>query len=77
MSEPFFPRELVAARLAISTATLLRYEGRGLVRAVPAEGEVMGYGPIEVRRLWTIVSFQRDLGIDLAGSRSFSASGTS
>ena len=32
-----------------------------------AQGGVEGYGPAEIRRLWTIVSFQRDLGINLAG----------
>ena len=26
-----------------------------------------GYGPAEIRRVWTIVSCQRDLGINLAG----------
>ena len=68
MSEPFYPRDLVASRLATSTATLLRYESRGLVHAIRhPQGEVVGYGPVEVRRLWTIVSFQRDLGINLAG----------
>lgn len=67
MSESFYPREVVAARLAVSTATLLRYEGRGLVRAVRQGAGAEGYGPGEVRRLWTIVTFQRDLGINLAG----------
>ena len=68
MNESIYPREVVAARLAVSTATLLRYESRGLVRAVAAEpGQHAGYGPGEVRRLWTIVTFQRDLGINLAG----------
>ena len=68
MSESFYPREVVAARLAVSTATLLRYEGRGLVRAVrQQEAGAEGYGPVEVRRIWTIVTFQRDLGINLAG----------
>ena len=71
MNEPFFPREVVAERLAISTRTLLRYESRGLIRSVARGGggssEAEGYGPEEVRRLWTIVTFQRDLGINLAG----------
>lgn len=71
MSESFFPRDLVASQLAVTTETLLRYESRGLVRAVEQPrsglGEVVGYGPVEVRRLWTIVTFQRDLGINLAG----------
>ena len=66
MRHPIFPRDHVAREFSVSTATLLRYEGRGLVRAV-REGEVEGYGPAEVRRLWTIVTFQRDLGVNLAG----------
>ena len=32
-----------------------------------SESGVEGYGPAEIRRLWTIVSYQRDLGINLAG----------
>jgi MerR family transcriptional regulator/heat shock protein HspR len=45
---------------------LLRYEQHGLVHAV-REGALEGYGPAEIRRVWTILSFQRDLGINLAG----------
>ena len=32
-----------------------------------ARGRVEGYEPAEIRRIWTILSFQRDLGINLAG----------
>jgi MerR family transcriptional regulator/heat shock protein HspR len=60
------PRDQVAQHLTVSTSTLLRLEGQGLVHAV-RQGDVEGYGPAEIRRLWTIVSFQRDLGINLAG----------
>jgi len=60
------PRDDVARHFSVSTATLLRIEGRGLVRAVRG-GEVEGYGPAEIRRLWTILTFHRDLGINLAG----------
>ena len=38
----------------------------GLVR-VASEGTDEGYEPAQIRRLWTIVSFQRDLGVNLAG----------
>ena len=31
------------------------------------EGPEEGYEPAQVRRLWTIVSFQRELGVNLAG----------
>ena len=66
MEPTILPRDLVAHHLSISTRVLLRYESRGLVQAV-REGDVEGYGPSEIRRLWTILSFQRDLGINLAG----------
>lgn len=59
-------REQVAEKLAITPQVLIRYEARGLVQAV-REGTVEGYLPTEVRRIWTILSFQRDLGINLAG----------
>ena len=60
------PREEVARNLSVSVTMLTRYESRGLVRPI-VEGGVVGYGPAEIRRLWTIVSCQRDLGINLAG----------
>ncbi len=66
MRTSIFTRDHVARELSVSTATLLRYEGRGLVLSV-REGDVEGYGPAEIRRLWTILTFQRDLGINLAG----------
>jgi MerR family transcriptional regulator/heat shock protein HspR len=31
------------------------------------EGTEEGYEPTQIRRLWSIVSFQRDLGVNLAG----------
>lgn len=61
-----WPREQVAEKFTISTSTLIRWEDRGLVKAV-REGNLEGYGPGEIRRLWTILTFQRDLGINLAG----------
>ncbi|MDR3632280.1 MAG: chaperone modulator CbpM [Isosphaeraceae bacterium] len=66
MSRPIIPREQAAQNLAVPTRVLVRYEARGLVRAVNVAG-VEGYEPAEIRRLWTIVSCQRDLGINLAG----------
>ena len=66
MTPPILPRELVARQLAVSPQLLLRYEQRGLVQAVRS-GDVEGYGPVELRRLWTVVSLHRDLGINLAG----------
>jgi MerR family transcriptional regulator/heat shock protein HspR len=66
MTRPIIPRDQVAHELSISPAVLGRYERLGLVQAVQVDSEV-GYEPAQIRRLWTIVSFQRDLGINLAG----------
>jgi MerR family transcriptional regulator/heat shock protein HspR len=66
MEQPIIPREQVARNLAISTRVLLRYESRGLVHPI-RDGDTEGYGPAEIRRVWSILSFQRDLGINLAG----------
>ncbi len=66
MGFAIIPREQVAQSFSVSLSVLSRYEGRGLVR-VQRQGDVEGYAPAEVRRLWTILTFQRDLGINLAG----------
>jgi MerR family transcriptional regulator/heat shock protein HspR len=66
MTRPIIPRDLVARELSVSPRILLRYEALGLVRVV-REGQDEGYEPAQIRRLWTIVSFQRDLGVNLAG----------
>jgi MerR family transcriptional regulator/heat shock protein HspR len=66
MTPSILPREHVARHFAIAPSVLLRYESLGLVRAV-RQGGSEGYGPAEIRRIWTILSFQRDLGINLAG----------
>jgi MerR family transcriptional regulator/heat shock protein HspR len=65
-STTIVPREQVAERLSVPTRILIRYETRGLVR-VTREGDVEGYLPGEIRRIWSIVTLQRDLGINLAG----------
>jgi MerR family transcriptional regulator/heat shock protein HspR len=66
MTPPIIPRDEVARQLAVPSRVLVRYEARGLVRSV-REGEVEGYAPGEIRRIWAIVSYQRELGINLAG----------
>jgi len=66
MTRRILPRDLVAQQLAIPTKTLVRYERLGLVH-VAHDGQAEGYEPSQVRRLWMIASFQRDLGINLAG----------
>jgi MerR family transcriptional regulator/heat shock protein HspR len=66
MTRPLIPRNVVARQLAISPRTLVRYEQLGFVR-ISHEGPEEGYEPSQVRRIWSILSFQRDLGINLAG----------
>ncbi|QEH34486.1 hypothetical protein OJF2_30250 [Aquisphaera giovannonii] len=66
MTRPLVPRDLVARQLSVSTQALVKYERLGLIHP-SQEGQVEGYDPSEVRRIWTILSFQRDLGINLAG----------
>jgi MerR family transcriptional regulator/heat shock protein HspR len=66
MTRPIIPRDQVAHELAVSPGVLIRYEALGLVRPVQVGAEI-GYEPAQIRRLWTILSFQRDLGINLAG----------
>jgi MerR family transcriptional regulator/heat shock protein HspR len=66
MNQPIISRDVVARELAISPQVLIRYEEMGLVRCV-CQGDVQGYEPSQVRRIWSIASYQRDLGINLAG----------
>jgi MerR family transcriptional regulator/heat shock protein HspR len=66
MSRRIIPRDLAASKLAVSTKMLARYESLGWVQAIQ-EGSEEGYEPAQVRRLWSIVTYQRDLGINLAG----------
>jgi MerR family transcriptional regulator/heat shock protein HspR len=70
MAQSIIPRDRVAEHFSVPVRILVRYESRGLLRAVRDEVagvEVEGYGPAEIRRAWTILSCQRDLGINLAG----------
>ena len=66
MSRSLIPRNVVARQLAISPRALVRYEQLGLVQ-LTHDGSEEGYEPSQVRRIWTIASFHRDLGINLAG----------
>ena len=66
MSETILRREAVAEGLAIAPETLVHYERLGFIRCVEQAG-VVGYAPAEVRRIWSILSYQRDLGVNLAG----------
>jgi MerR family transcriptional regulator, heat shock protein HspR len=66
MTGRIIPRDRAARELGVSPNVLARYESLGLVFAVH-EGAEEGYEPTQIRRLWSIVSFQRDLGVNLAG----------
>ena len=66
MSDPLIPHELVAQRLAIDPGSLIRYERLGLIHSV-SEAGVVGFRPSEIRRIWSIVTYHRDLGVNLAG----------
>ena len=66
MSDPLIPHELVAAGLAIDPKILVRYERLGLIRSATDAG-VIGYPASEVRRIWSVVTYHRDLGVNLAG----------
>jgi len=60
------PRDQVANHFTVAQTLLVRYEARGLIHAV-RQGDIEGYSPSEIRRLWTIISLQRDLGVNLSG----------
>ncbi len=66
MSDTILRREAVAEGLAVAPETLVHYERLGFIHCVEAGG-VVGYAPAEVRRIWSILSYQRDLGVNLAG----------
>jgi MerR family transcriptional regulator, heat shock protein HspR len=66
MSQPILSRDQVAEHFSVAPSVLQRYEAFGLVRAIH-DGDLEGYGAAEIRRAWTILSLQRDLGINLAG----------
>jgi len=64
--DPLYSRDLVAERFSVTTGLLLRYEKRGLVHT-SKRGEIEGYAPSQIKRIWTVLSLQRDLGMNLAG----------
>ena len=66
MSDTILRREAVAEGLAIAPETLEHYERLGFIHCTEESG-VVGYAPAEVRRIWSILSYQRDLGVNLAG----------
>ncbi len=68
MSRRIIPRDQVAQKLAVSPQVLIRYESMGFIHvSSDPEASAEGYEPAQIRRLWTILSFQRDMGVNLAG----------
>ena len=66
MARRIIPREIAARELSVSIKALARYESLGWVQ-ISRDGSTEGYEPEQIRRLWSIVSYQRDMGINLAG----------
>ena len=60
------PRDLAARELSVSAKVLARYESLGWIEVVK-DGNEEGYDSAQIRRLWSIVTYQRDLGVNLAG----------
>ena len=68
MNPSIVRRELVAENLSIAPKILMRYEELGWIRSVhDREAGVVGYRTADIGRIWSIVSFQRDLGVNSAG----------
>ena len=57
----------VAERYEIHPQTLRVYEREGLLRPVRSEGNTRLYDEVAMRRLETILTLTRDLGVNLAG----------
>ena len=67
MSQPIIPRDEVARQLAVPGPRPRPLRGARAGPLGPRGRASRGTRPAEVRRLWAIVSYQRDLGINLAG----------
>ena len=66
MTRRIIPREIVARELSVSTKVLARYESWDWCTP-STTARLEGYEPAQIRRLWSIVTYQRDMGINLAG----------
>jgi DNA-binding transcriptional MerR regulator len=56
-----------AEALGVSVADIRSYVEEGLVEPRPGEGGGPIFTRVEMRRLWSIVTLHRDLGLNLAG----------
>ena len=57
----------VAERFEIHPQTLRLYEREGLIKPIRSAGNTRLYDEVTVRRLETILTLTRDLGVNLAG----------
>jgi MerR family transcriptional regulator/heat shock protein HspR len=65
-AESIIAREQAARHLGVGPEVLAHYEARGLIQAVRI-GDIEGYEPAEVRRIWSVLSLHREAGVNLAG----------
>ena len=66
-SEKFVMISVVAERFAIHPQTLRLYEREGLIKPARSSGNTRLYDQEALRRLETILTLTRDLGVNLAG----------
>ena len=59
--------EEASKTLGVTADEIAAYLKEGLVTAEPGEAGALRLSRVQMRRLWSIVSLQRDLGINLAG----------
>ncbi len=57
----------IAERFEIHPQTLRLYEREGLIKPVRSAGNTRLYDEVTIRRLETILTLTRDLGVNLAG----------
>jgi MerR family transcriptional regulator/heat shock protein HspR len=58
---------IIAERYNIHPQTLRLYEREGLIKPARTSGNTRLYGEDEIRKLETILTLTRDLGVNLAG----------
>lgn len=66
-SEKFVMISVVAERFGIHPQTLRLYEREGLLKPARSSGNTRLYDQEAIRRLETILTLTRDLGVNLAG----------
>jgi len=66
-SEQYVMISVVAERFAIHPQTLRLYEREGLIKPARSSGNTRLYDQEALRRLETILTLTRDLGVNLAG----------